>query len=116
MNKAAPILGITALVAILAFYCLDISLGEPMSLQCSVTGRYYVPPTTNVMPDGDGGVDVSTDPEEFHVTVLEVGSEEIRDLQTTSRWFNDLTNGEIVRVKASIGKWTHDIHILGFEE
>lgn len=108
-------IGIAGLVALIVFTVLDITLGEPMSLECSVTGRYYVPPQTTVSVDAEGDVSVDTDPEEFHITVDETDGSRRHDIKTSNHLYDLLTNNQIVRVSARLGKWTHSVHIGAIE-
>lgn len=102
---------VVAGIALIALFILDVALGEPMALECVVTGKYYVPPSVNVTSDGDGGIDVSTDPEEFHVTAKEVYGDRGFDVSTKQHLYATLTNGQTVRINARLGKWTGSVHV-----
>lgn len=115
MKPLLAIIGGALLLGLMAFIITDITMGEPMSLECIVTGRYYVPPQTHVTTDADGTVSVDIDPEEFHVTVKEMHENRGFDVNTTRHFFNTLTNNQIVRVRATLGRWTQSIHIGGIE-
>lgn len=107
---------ITVVIGFVAFCITDIAMGEAMSLECAVTGRYYVPQETTFSIDEDGMVSIDTDPEEFHVTVREVYGEHSFDISTLKSWYSNLTNGQVVRVGARLGRWTRAVHVKGIEE
>lgn len=65
---------ILAVVAILSFMAFDFSYGTPVTLNCTVQGKHYVPAVSahGFAPDGQGGVgptNSSTD-EKFTLVVV----------------------------------------------
>jgi hypothetical protein len=103
------------LLALISSWILDIAMGEKMSLECVVEGRYYVPPKTTVTTDSEGDISIDTDPEEFHIKVSEVNDGSQYDIKTSHYNYSTLTNQQPVRVRASLGKWTRATHIIGIE-
>lgn len=116
MKTIAVIVLAVGVLCLIGGCVMDVVLGEDMSIECHVTGKYYVPEKTNISIDPqDGSVSVDTDPEEFHITVKEIYGDNSFDVKTSRSWYSTLTNSETIRVKAKLGKWTKMIHVGGLE-
>lgn len=101
----------STIIVVISFVVADCSMGNAVVIECAVTGKYYVPPETQVSSDADGNVRVSTDSEEFHVTVSALEGGSGYDLNAGRHSFATLTNGQIVNVLGRRGKWTKALHI-----
>lgn len=88
------------------FFITDCAGGHDATTVAVITGKYYVPETTTISFDSDGGVSSTTYPEEFHVQSADIETQDAFDIRTTRHYSASVTNGQIVTVKWRVGKWT----------
>ena len=109
MKPSVPIILGSAGLLCFTFVGLDCSLGTTKHSEAVVSGKYYVPPWTEVKTtyDQDGQVHIESlhHPEEWHVTANEIGGK-AQDVQTKPKVYNSVTNGQFITISVRKGRWT----------
>lgn len=97
------------LVLLLGFLITDCSTGNVVHDEAIVTGRYYVPPRTEILvtvdEDGIPSFDDIDYPEEWHTVVLLMDNTP-KDYNAGAGLYYSLTNGQFVTIRSKKGKWT----------
>lgn len=108
--KAVTICIVVGVCTVLAAVITDCSSGNSKSWDCRVLSKQYKAPytTTTASTDSDGQIHVETfnHPEEFHVFVVGLENEVQLDVNTTAIIYHTVTNGQMVKATARVGRWS----------